>query len=75
VLPISIALPWGLNVGDMLGHFPLPAKISIRALPPIDVREEFGDDPDLQEVYDHIIGLMQAQLDSLQAARRFPVIG
>src|SRR5204862_4806904 len=26
VLPISIALPWGLNVGDMLGHVPLPSK-------------------------------------------------
>ena len=22
VLPISLALPWGLNVGDMLGHVP-----------------------------------------------------
>ena len=29
VLPISLALPWGLNVGDMLGHIPLPAKITI----------------------------------------------
>src|SRR3954452_14478621 len=24
VLPISLALPWGLNIGDMLGHWPLP---------------------------------------------------
>ena len=31
VLPISLALPWGLNVGDMLGHLPLPAKITIAA--------------------------------------------
>src|SRR5678815_398688 len=35
VLPISLALPWGLNVGDMLGHIPLPAKITVVALPPI----------------------------------------
>jgi 1-acyl-sn-glycerol-3-phosphate acyltransferase len=75
VLPISIAVPWGLNVGDMLGHLPLPAKISVRALAPIDVREQFGDDPDLDEVYDHVVGAMQTQLDSMQAARRFPVIG
>src|SRR5437763_8388935 len=47
VLPISIGLPWGLNVGDMLGHIPLPAKISIRVLPPINVRQEFGPKPDL----------------------------
>src|SRR5947209_5602577 len=26
VLPISLAIPWGLNVGDLLGHVPLPAK-------------------------------------------------
>ena len=39
VLPISIAPPWGLNIGDMLGHLPLPAKITIEALPPIDLRE------------------------------------
>ena len=42
VLPISLALPWVLNVGDMLGHIPLPAKITIQVLEPIDVREEFG---------------------------------
>ena len=43
VLPISIALPWGLNVGDMLGRIPLPAKITIQVLEPIDLREEFGE--------------------------------
>src|SRR6059058_4076803 len=32
VLPISIALPGGINVGDMLGHIPLPAKITVEAL-------------------------------------------
>ena len=37
VLPVSLALPWGLNVGDMLGHIPLPAKITIQVLEPIDV--------------------------------------
>ena len=45
VLPISFALPWGLNVGDMLGHVPLPAKITVEALPPIHLREEFGAEP------------------------------
>ena len=75
VLPISIGLPWGLNVGDMLGHIPLPAKITIETLPPIDLRAEFGPDPDLDEVYDHLIGLMQDTLDALAAERRFPVIG
>jgi 1-acyl-sn-glycerol-3-phosphate acyltransferase len=75
VLPISIAAPWGLNVGDFLGHIPLPAKITIEVLPPIDVREEFGQDPDLDEVYDHVTGQMQDALEALAAERRFPVIG
>ena len=75
VLPISLALPWGLNVGDMLGHIPLPAKITIETLPPIDLRAEFGPDPDLDEVYDHVIGLMQDTLDALADERRLPVIG
>jgi 1-acyl-sn-glycerol-3-phosphate acyltransferase len=75
VLPISLALPWGVNVGDMLGHIPLPAKITIESLPAIHLREEFGPDPDLDEVYDHIMRLMQDTLDALAAERRWPVIG
>jgi 1-acyl-sn-glycerol-3-phosphate acyltransferase len=75
VLPISLALPWGLNIGDMLGHIPLPAKITVEALPAIDLRAEFGKDPDLDEVYDHIIRMMQETLDALNAERRLPLIG
>jgi 1-acyl-sn-glycerol-3-phosphate acyltransferase len=75
VLPISIALPWGLNFGDMLGHIPLPAKITIETLPPIDLLNEFGPDPDLDEVYDQLLRLMQDTLDALAAERRLPVIG
>jgi 1-acyl-sn-glycerol-3-phosphate acyltransferase len=75
VLPISLALPWGLNVGDMMGHIPLPAKITIEALPPIDLRAEFGPEPDPAEVYDHLIRVMQETLDALASERRLPVIG
>ena len=75
VLPISLALPWGLNIGDMLGHIPLPAKITIEALPPIYLREEFGAEPDLDEVYDHVTRLMQDTLDAMAAERRLPVLG
>ena len=75
VLPISLALPWGLNVGDMAGHLPLPAKITIRALPAIDLRAEFGPDPDVDRVYDEVLGRMQTTLDGLAAERRLPLIG
>jgi 1-acyl-sn-glycerol-3-phosphate acyltransferase len=75
VLPISLALPWGLNLGDMLGHIPLPAKITIETLPAIRPREEFGPEPDVDEIYDHLIRLMQSTLDALAEERRLPVLG
>jgi len=75
VLPISIAPPWGLNVGDMLGHVPLPAKITVQVLPPIDLREVFGPTPDLDQAYEHVVGVMQRALDDLAADRRLPIIG
>ena len=76
VLPISLALPWGLNIGDMLGHIPLPAKITMRALEPIDLREEFGDDPDLDEVYDDDRRPDAGRRSTALAdERRLPVIG
>ena len=75
VLPISIALPWGLNVGDMLGHLPLPAKLTVEALPAIDLQEEFGPEPDVDEIYDHLMRTMQETLDALASERRLPVLG
>jgi 1-acyl-sn-glycerol-3-phosphate acyltransferase len=75
VLPISVAPPWLLNVGDFLGHVPLPAKITIEVLPPIELREQFGPEPDIDEVYEEINEQMQETLDALAAERRFPVIG
>jgi hypothetical protein len=75
VLPISLAVPWGLNVGDLLGHLPLPAKITIQILDPINVRAGFGDAPDLDAAYHHIVGKMQDALTGLQSERRFPPLG
>ena len=75
VLPLSIAVPWGLNVGDFLGHVPLPAKITVEVLPAIHLREQFGPQPDVDEVYDHVTTTMQETLDALAAERRLPIIG
>jgi 1-acyl-sn-glycerol-3-phosphate acyltransferase len=70
VLPVSLALPWGLNVGDMLGHIPLPAKITIQVLEPIDVA---GMDED--EAYELVTSQMQSTLTSLAEERSLPVLG
>jgi hypothetical protein len=64
-----------LNVGDFLSHWPLPAKISVRALDPIDLKKEFGPDPDHDEVYEHVLGKMQATLSQLASERTLPLIG
>jgi 1-acyl-sn-glycerol-3-phosphate acyltransferase len=70
VLPVSLALPWGLNVGDMLGHIPLPAKITIQVLEPIDV-----SDMDVDEAYELVLGRMQTALTALDDERRLPLLG
>ena len=75
VLPISIAPPWGLNIGDFFGHIPLPAKITIDVLEPVDIRRQFGRNPDVDEVYRHVTTVMQDSLDTLSAERRLPLIG
>jgi 1-acyl-sn-glycerol-3-phosphate acyltransferase len=73
VLPVALAVPWGLDVGDVLGHVPLPAKITIEVLEPIDVHARFGADADA--AYEAITSLMQRKLDALAGERSFPVIG
>lgn len=73
-LPVMLSLPFGLQIGP-LPHVPLPAKVSMRFLEPIDVRERFGEDPDVDEAYDEIISAMQETLSALQRERRLPVLG
>ena len=68
-IPISLAIPWGLNVSDLAGHIPLPTKISIEVQHPIDVD---GDD---QAVHDKVMASLQGGVDRLASRRRFPVIG
>jgi hypothetical protein len=75
VLPILIAPPWGLDIGDFLPRIPLPAKVTIEVLPAIDLDEQFGPNPDVDEVYKHMVHVMQEALDALAAERRFPIIG
>lgn len=73
-LPVSVSVPWGLLPGD-LPHMPLPAKIRIQVLPPIDLRERFGDHPDWDQAYDYVTSVMQVALSGLAAKTVIPVIG
>jgi 1-acyl-sn-glycerol-3-phosphate acyltransferase len=76
VAPVQIAPPWGVTVLDLPGRLPLPAKISIEVLPPIDLRRELGGafgDPD--EGYELVTGRMQDALSALEEARALPLIG
>jgi 1-acyl-sn-glycerol-3-phosphate acyltransferase len=75
VLPISIGPPFGINVLDLPGRLPLPAKITIEVLPPIDLKERFGAHPDVDAVYEHVTDVMQSALDRLGDERTLPVVG
>lgn len=73
-LPLSLSVPWGVFPGDMF-HVPLPAKIRIQVLPPIDLHERFGEEPDWDAAYDYVTSVMQAGLSTLAARSLLPVVG
>jgi 1-acyl-sn-glycerol-3-phosphate acyltransferase len=75
VLPVAFAPPFGISLLDLPIRLPLPAKITIEVLPPIDLVERFGPDPDQREVYEKVTGEMQETLSRLQRDRSVPVAG
>ncbi|HEY2438493.1 MAG TPA: lysophospholipid acyltransferase family protein [Solirubrobacteraceae bacterium] len=72
--PFMVGLPFGL-MPSIFGHIPLPSKITIQVMPKIDLQERYGDEPDIDQVYDEVMTSMQDVLDSLAEERRLPVIG
>jgi 1-acyl-sn-glycerol-3-phosphate acyltransferase len=75
VLPAAIGPPLGLTVLDLPGRIPLPAKISIRVLKPIDLRDRLGSSPDPEEAYKLVTSTMQRTLTRLSNERSLPVVG
>ncbi|MFL5909361.1 MAG: lysophospholipid acyltransferase family protein [Gaiellaceae bacterium] len=75
VLPVAFGPPFGISLLDLPTRLPLPAKITVEVLPPIDLTERFGPDPDHDEVYEEVTGEMQDALTDLQAERIAPVVG
>ena len=74
ILPISVGFPFGLSA-VLPVNVPLPAKIVMQVLEPIDVRAEFSEDPDIDAVDAHVRRVMQKALDKLAKERRLPIIG
>ena len=75
VLPVVLGPPFGITLLDFPGRIPLPSKITIRVMPPIDLREELGPDPDIDAGYRLISSRMQRTLTRLSGQRRFPILG
>ena len=75
VLPVTLGPPFGLGVLDLPPRLPLPAKITIEVLPPIDLEKRYGSDPEHEQIYDEIVGEMQAVLSELQDDRTLPILG
>ena len=75
VMPAQVAPPFGLTFLDLPLRVPLPAKITVEALEPIDLRESLGDDADPDAAYDLVTSRMQDKLDDLAEERTLPVLG
>jgi hypothetical protein len=74
VVPLSFGLPFGLSA-VLPFNVPLPSKIVMQVLPPIDIEAEFGAHPDIDAVDARVRAVMQEALDELAQERRFPVVG
>ena len=75
VFPAQVAPPFGLTIMDLPGRVPLPAKIVVRVLPKIDLKERLGSRPDADDAYEIVTDTMQRALGKLDDERRVPVLG
>jgi 1-acyl-sn-glycerol-3-phosphate acyltransferase len=75
VFPAAIGPPLGAALLDLPIRLPLPAKISIRVLKPIDLRRRLGRSPDVDDGYEIVTSAMQRVLTRLGNERTLPVVG
>jgi 1-acyl-sn-glycerol-3-phosphate acyltransferase len=75
VFPPVLGPPVGVTVLDFPLRLPIPAKIAIRVMPPIDLRGELGRQPDLDDGYRLVTSRMQRTLTRLATERTLPVVG
>ncbi|MBW2273242.1 MAG: hypothetical protein JRG96_08220, partial [Deltaproteobacteria bacterium] len=76
VSPLLWQVPWGVSI-PLFPGVPLPAKITMEILPPMDwsgYGPEAAEDPELLErCYEEITGCMQATLTRLAEEHPHPV--
>jgi 1-acyl-sn-glycerol-3-phosphate acyltransferase len=75
VVPPVLGPPLGVTILDLPLRIPIPAKIAIRVLKPIDLRQRLGRRPDVEEGYRLVTSTMQRSLTRLANDRSVPVLG
>ena len=72
-VPLGLGLPFGITPAGILS-VPLPAKVKLRVLPPIELAERpsaADDDSVVERCFSHVRDTMQRELDDLSKGRRF----
>ncbi len=67
--PLSLSVPWGLWLGPLPGYLPLPTKIEIEVLEPVDPTG------DIDEVDARVRGALQRSVDAMARSRRAAWVG
>jgi 1-acyl-sn-glycerol-3-phosphate acyltransferase len=76
-VPLAVGLPWGLTIAG-LGLLPLPTKVVVRVLPPIELAEPPSAAKSrrvVERCFNHVRERMQRALDEMASKRRHAVLG
>jgi hypothetical protein len=66
-IPISLSLPWVVNVGDLALHVPLPARIQVQVREPIEVGRRHDE-----TVAAEVLASLQSGVTELAGRRHLP---
>ena len=75
VVPPVVGPPLGITIMDLPIRVPLPAKISIQVLEPINLHERLGTSAEPEDGYELVTDAMQRSLTRLSEQRTLPVLG
>ena len=73
-LPVALSLPWGISVGHVTPYLPIPSRVRVRVLPPIDpgLPAAAAADPEaVLAVRARVLAAMQAAVDAMVAEGGF----